>query len=499
MSDRHRSYASARVLAARLIARGGDVALASEVLSRALGALRDAPDAAASRDALRLARATLRPEAITQLSELETGLGASPTRAPATRERARRRPHRPRGAERRRLRRRPRRRLARAALRGRALRGHGLRAALSRAERRADLRRGPPGVGAMGAERALGALRRVMSPRATVAPGGCLTGGWYGAKHGPASGAMPTGMNNATDPHGVNTIMRNALSLSLGAAVLAMTSLAGAQDVTVSTTAAQPSNTTSTGGSITDTSGPTDHSVVVGRLGLRYFGTTRAAALVSCTGGPQPVDDAPAPGAPDPRLQLHTVGMRYWLNNSLGIEAGLSFGERHGWYLKYRHRGTNRPPLGRPQCLRVRPPRRAADSSRQAKHISIQIAPYFNLAYAAGGLQWSTRPDQMDANDFLRNTSLSFFRLELGATAQAELQFGFLGAPQLGLIAQFGVGLGFQTRSVTTDILLSRQQTANTTSNSRSGFEVGTTIGNFGLADIITGSLAAVWYFGGGR
>jgi hypothetical protein len=84
------------------------------------------------------------------------------------------------------------------------------------------------------------------------------------------------------------------------------------------------------------------------------------------------------------------------------------------------------------------------------------------------------------------------------ATAQAELQFGFLGAPQLGLIAQFGLGLSYATVSRTDEQVPSgNRRVSSTTTNSTGQFNLGTTIGNYSLADIISGSLSAVWYFGG--
>lgn len=55
VSTRYRAYVCARLVAAELLARGGHEALAEAVLQRALAALRDRPDGAASRDALRLA------------------------------------------------------------------------------------------------------------------------------------------------------------------------------------------------------------------------------------------------------------------------------------------------------------------------------------------------------------------------------------------------------------------------------------------------------------
>lgn len=61
VSDAHRAFASARRVAADLLARGGRTDLAAAVLSRALDAIARAPDGAASRDALRLRLAELRP------------------------------------------------------------------------------------------------------------------------------------------------------------------------------------------------------------------------------------------------------------------------------------------------------------------------------------------------------------------------------------------------------------------------------------------------------
>lgn len=288
--------------------------------------------------------------------------------------------------------------------------------------------------------------------------------------------------------------MRNALSLTLGAAVLAMSSLAGAQDINVSTTAAQPSSTTSTGGSVTDTSGPTDHSVVVGHLALRYFGTTRATALAAAStmmgmpGGGRPLDNG--------SLDLHTIGIRYWLNGTLGIEGGLSFGIRTASSTTTTVQGstTRNVNSDAPNALgfglRVALPIQLAES----KHISIQLSPYFQLNYARSALQWADMP----ATNDVTNSSMNFFSLELGATAQAELQFGFLGAPQLGLIAQFGLGLQYRTTSRTDEEVPSgNRRVSSTTTASAGEFTLGTTIGNYSLADIISGSLSAVWYFGG--
>lgn len=334
---------------------------------------------------------------------------------------------------------------------------------------------------------------------------------------------MPTGMNNATDPHGVNNIMRNALSLTLGAAVLAMTSLAGAQDVTVSTTAAQPSTTTSTGGSITDTSGPTDHSVVVGRLGLRYFGSVSVPLLTGSAGvtgaavpnfgGGQGFASVNGLGAStmdgnhvyssqalSSSGTLHTVGLRYWLNSSLGLEAGIAFGvgslntsaTRFNEMTRVNSTGSDAQPSYFGFGFQAGLPIVLAES----KHLTINLTPTLGFYYASSALEV---PDAGRSMLFpgaatISNSSSSIL-FALGANLGAELQFGFLGIPQLGLQAQFGLNMQFTSQSATAIVAPGNREY----SMSRSSFGLGTTVGNFSLEDIITGSLAAVWYFGSAR
>ena len=105
--------------------------------------------------------------------------------------------------------------------------------------------------------------------------------------------------------------MRGFHSLLVGAAIISGASLASAQDL--NTASAQASHG---GGSITDTSGPSDHSVVVNRLALRYFGASQLPTL-SIMGM------SPGAGA---NATLHTVGLRYWMSSTFALEGGLSFG-----------------------------------------------------------------------------------------------------------------------------------------------------------------------------
>lgn len=271
--------------------------------------------------------------------------------------------------------------------------------------------------------------------------------------------------------------MRAALSIVLAATVATVSSVAGAQDL--NTAAAQPSTATSSGGSITDTSGITDHSVVTGHLALRYFGTTSVPAL-SFTGGMVGGGGSQS---------LHTVGVRYWLNGSLGLEGGLTLGFASGGNTQTTQTGgmTTTVSNDNPNFFGIGVHAGLPIMLAEAKHVSIYLTPYVDLIYGTSSI---TTGSGMGTTD----NSLGAFSFRLGANAAAELQFGFLGVPQLGLIAQFGFGVDFTSVSGKTVVLSSN----DTTTTSTSAFRLGTTLGpSYGLADIITGSISAVWYFGG--
>lgn len=271
--------------------------------------------------------------------------------------------------------------------------------------------------------------------------------------------------------------MRAALSIVLAATVATVSSVAGAQDL--NTAAAQPTAATSTGGSVTDTSGITDHAVVTGRIGLRYFGSTSVPAL-SFQGGMVGAGGSQS---------LHTVGMRYWLNGALGLEAGLTLGFASGGTTTTQQSGgmTTTVSNDNPNFFGIGVHAGLPIMLAEAKHVSIYLTPYLDLIYGTSSI---TTGSGMGTTD----NSLGAFTLRLGANAAAELQFGFLGVPQLGLIAQFGFGVDFTSISGQTVVL----STNDTTTTSTSAFRLGTTVGpNYGLADIISGSISAVWYFGG--
>lgn len=271
--------------------------------------------------------------------------------------------------------------------------------------------------------------------------------------------------------------MQKTLSLVLGAAITLGSSLAGAQEL--NTSAAPASAATSTGGSVTDTSGITDHQVVTGHWGLRYFGATPLASLA-----------ATGTGAASSSVQ--TIGARYWLNGGLGIEAGLALGFSSGSTTSTVSTGgmTTTTSSDVPNFFGIGVQIGLPIMLAEAKHVAIHLDPYLALHYGHSAI---TTGDASMTND----RSLNAFQLLLGANATAELQFGFLGVPQLGLQASIGFGIQFRNNSLTETVTRNSGPRTDTTT-SQSSFGLGTTVGpGYGLADIISGSLSAVWYFGG--
>ena len=199
--------------------------------------------------------------------------------------------------------------------------------------------------------------------------------------------------------------------------------------------------------------GSSDHDAVVGRLAVGYLG--RNGVDIGAAGLPAgTVIDAPV------------IGVRYWLSDMLGIDAGLGFGLSSGstddatgastdlpsWHLFMIHGGV---PL----------------SLASAGHFSFQIVPELNLGFAG-------------ASQDMGGTTIkaSGFHLDVGARAGAEIHFGFINVPQLSL--QGSVGLRLNMNSTSTD-----PGDAGT-----SHFNLGTTVGD-NPWNIFTSNVAALYYF----
>jgi len=309
----------------------------------------------------------------------------------------------------------------------------------------------------------------------------------------------------------VITIMRTLLSLSLGAALAMATSVAGAQDLGGTSTPA-PAAGGGGGESITSTAGPTDHSLVIGRLGLAYFGSTGMPVLSGGnTGVPyNGVDGLGEQGLNlvgpastfmvnvngraqtftaqgTSNLRLHTVGARYWLNGGLALEGGLSIGFSAG-----SRSGTTTSGGGsfsgsedNPNGFGIGFVFGVPIMLSESKHLSIHLDPTLSLSYASSSI---------DRSNTVTDSSSSVF-FGVGANMTAEIQFGFIGIPQLAIQARMGLMLNYRYASTTRVDRTSASSATDTAS--ASAFGIATTVGpNYSLSDIIGGSISAVYYFG---
>lgn len=198
----------------------------------------------------------------------------------------------------------------------------------------------------------------------------------------------------------------------------------------------------------------TDHAAMVGHFGVGYMGRRTITIDIMGAGAAATTVDAPV------------IGARYWLNPLLGIDAGIGLllssassstgatnTDLQGYTVFLLHGGV---PL-------------ALAGSR---HFTFEVVPELNLGIASS---------QRDGN----GAKLSGIHFDLGARAGAEIQFGFIGIPELSLQAGVGLALSYDRVKVSPAM-------ADATSNSRT--TLGTGVGN-NPWDIFTGNIAALYYF----
>jgi hypothetical protein len=192
--------------------------------------------------------------------------------------------------------------------------------------------------------------------------------------------------------------------------------------------------------------GSSDHDAVVGRLAVGYLG--RTVAFGGLAGA------APVPTS--------VIGVRYWLSDMLGIDAGIGLGISSGsnkvggvsadipsWHAFMLHGGV---PL----------------SLASAGHFSFQVVPELNVGFAGSS-------GDMDAK-------ASAFHLDIGARAGAEIHFGFINVPQLSLQGSVGLRMNIESLS------------ADPGDNGGSRFNIATSVGDNPWG-IFTNNVSALYYF----
>jgi hypothetical protein len=269
-----------------------------------------------------------------------------------------------------------------------------------------------------------------------------------------------------------------AIGLLLGGAALTAGSAAGAAETAVQTTSTTTTTTTPVvapddpattpparaqtgmtlpGATPEPAADATDHAAVVRHFGIGYMG--RRTININPTGAPATVD-API------------IGVRYWLDPMIGIDAGLGLlfsgssaksgdtsTDLQGYTVFMLHGGVPLALAG-------------------SKHFSFQVVPELNFGIASS----KTAPAAAAGE----GADLSGIHFDIGARAGAEIQFGFIGIPELSLQAGVGLALSYDRAKITPP--------GGGAATSVHTTSLGTSVGN-NPWNIFTSNIAALYYF----
>jgi hypothetical protein len=259
--------------------------------------------------------------------------------------------------------------------------------------------------------------------------------------------------------------------LSVGAAVvLAGVSLAGsalAQDAEGGATAGGEVGMTlpgAAGPKAQAAAGESDHEQFIGHFAVGYLGA-RTAYIHPGVAASQNSGSVDAP----------VIGIRYWLDQMIGLDAGIGFSNQSGSNKDDPGTTTDDAALtavivhaGVPLAL------------GGGKHFSFQIVPELNVGIASQdytGAQGSNEEDKRSGTT-----------IQVGARAGGEVHFGFMGIPELSL--QAGVGVYYSTATVKTEHTLGNAKDTHETTKTT----VATSV-NGEPWDAFTGNIAALYYF----
>ena len=205
---------------------------------------------------------------------------------------------------------------------------------------------------------------------------------------------------------------------------------------------------------VATTAGGTDHSQVVGTFGVGYMGLGGIAIAGRNI-------DAPI------------IGARYWLNEGMGIDAGLGFG--YSSSKNTTKLGGTTTETENPSATGILLHGGVPLALATGQHHTFQVVPELNVGYGTQTIK------PAGGGDETKNTG---FRLDLGARAGTEVQFGFIGLPRLAL--QATVGLYFTYASISSK--------TGDNESSGSSTSISTTVQQAPWA-IFTNNVSAIYYF----
>jgi hypothetical protein len=256
-----------------------------------------------------------------------------------------------------------------------------------------------------------------------------------------------------------------------------------------------------------NTEADSDHASFVGAFAVGYLGASeipfvtnvRAGVAGTSPGTVTMTADAATVNAP-------IIGMRYWLSDLIGIDAGFGIATKSSSTTQYYAvtSPNTSPSYGYTTDVVTKDPSSFGMlfhagvplALHAEKHWVFQAVPEVNVGFSSGtqtsnaGFQDPSIPPTQQPNDI----KLSGFRLDVGARVGAEVHFGFIGVPNLSL--QAGIGLYSSWRSLKAKGGGMVTPTGGTpeTSYSQSSWTLGSSVSDSPWA-IFTKNVAALYYF----
>jgi len=160
--------------------------------------------------------------------------------------------------------------------------------------------------------------------------------------------------------------------------------------------------------------GTSDHDMMAGHLAVGYLGRRTIQVGAAGLGGA-------AVSAP-------VVGVRYWLDRSMGLDLGV------GLYIQNSSSENAAGSADGPNFFATILHGGVPFALASSRHFAFLFVPELNIGFGSGSQE--TAAGDLD---------FSGFQIDLGARVGSEIHFGFMGLPQLSL--QGSVGLLFSTSS----------------------------------------------------